>query len=84
MDGNQWNKTGTEVGSIEGENIECLTNHLSSFTMVVLEGKVYCDRNENLLIFFNFRYCFGFIFYRFISSYIFVFYNTVFPEQYRC
>jgi hypothetical protein len=25
------------VGSIEEEHIECLTNHLSSFTMVVLE-----------------------------------------------
>jgi hypothetical protein len=48
LDGNHWNETGMNVGSIEGENIECLTNHLSSFTMVVVERKVYCDRNENL------------------------------------
>jgi hypothetical protein len=30
------------VGSIDGENIECLTNHLSIFTMVVLDAEVYC------------------------------------------
>ncbi|CAB4024627.1 adhesion G- coupled receptor D1-like isoform X2, partial [Paramuricea clavata] len=37
LDGDRWSTTGMTVGSIEEEYIECLTNHLSSFTMVVLE-----------------------------------------------
>ncbi|CAB4020038.1 adhesion G- coupled receptor D1-like, partial [Paramuricea clavata] len=40
LDGDKWNTTGMTVGSIDGENIECFTNHLSSFTMVVLDAEV--------------------------------------------
>ena len=50
----EWNRTGMEVGSIDGETIECLTNHLSTFTVVLVEanddnsGKVYNRSEENL------------------------------------
>ncbi|CAB3997870.1 adhesion G- coupled receptor D1-like [Paramuricea clavata] len=54
LDGNQWNKTGTEVGSIEGENIECLTNHLSSFTMVVLKAGKVSESNKVALKFITY------------------------------
>jgi hypothetical protein len=40
LDGVKWSNEGTDVGSIVGENIECLTDHLSSFTMVVLDEEV--------------------------------------------
>ena len=47
LQGVQWNHKGMQVGRIGG-NIECLTNHLSSFTMVVLNAEVYGDNKQNL------------------------------------
>jgi hypothetical protein len=47
LQGVQWNHKGMQVGRIGG-NIECLTNHLSSFTMVVLDAEVYGDNKQNL------------------------------------
>ncbi|CAB4006432.1 Hypothetical predicted protein, partial [Paramuricea clavata] len=47
LQGVQWNNKGMQVGRIGG-NIECLTNHLSSFTMVVLDAEVYGDNKLNL------------------------------------
>jgi hypothetical protein len=43
-DNEEWSTTGMEVGSIDGDTIECLTNHLSTFTVVLMEAdttKVY-------------------------------------------
>jgi hypothetical protein len=50
LDGVQWNKKGIHVGRIDGKNIECLTDHLSSFSMVVLDNgaEVYGDNKQNL------------------------------------
>ena len=49
LHGVKWDKTGMGVGRIDRGNIECLTDHLSSFTMViVLDAKVYGDIKENL------------------------------------
>jgi hypothetical protein len=52
LHGVKWNIEGMRVGRIDDGNIECLTDHLSSFTMVVLDvdAKVYCDIRENLYI----------------------------------
>lgn len=35
-----WNKSGMSVGEIDELYVECLTDHLSSFTMVILDAKV--------------------------------------------
>ncbi len=45
LDGVKWSKDGMKVGSIDGKNVECLTDHLSTFTMVVLpdHAKVNLD-----------------------------------------
>ena len=37
LDGVTWSGERMKIGSFGGENIECLTDHLSSFTMVVVQ-----------------------------------------------
>jgi hypothetical protein len=50
LDGVEWNDKGMNARSTGDKNIECITDHLSSFTMVVLGngGEVYGDNKENL------------------------------------
>jgi chemotaxis receptor (MCP) glutamine deamidase CheD len=48
LDGVEWNNKGMNARSIGDKNIECITDHLSSFTMVVLNAEVYGDNKENL------------------------------------
>jgi hypothetical protein len=50
LDGVEWNNKGMNARSIGDKNIECITDHLSSFTMVVLGNgaEVYGDNKENL------------------------------------
>jgi hypothetical protein len=38
LDGVEWSSEGMAVGKIDGGNIECLADHLTSFTMVVLDN----------------------------------------------
>jgi hypothetical protein len=37
LDGVTWSGEGMKIGSFGGKNIECLTYHLSSFTVVVVQ-----------------------------------------------
>jgi hypothetical protein len=37
---NGWVNEGMEVDSIDGDTIECRTDHLSTFTVVLLDPKV--------------------------------------------
>jgi hypothetical protein len=49
-DDDKWNRAGMNVGSIDGENIECVSSHLSTFTMVLLKAdstQVYCVNKNN-------------------------------------
>jgi hypothetical protein len=40
LDGNQWSKRGIGNGVHDDKTAECITNHLTSFSMVVLDAKV--------------------------------------------
>jgi hypothetical protein len=40
LDGNQWSKRGIGSGVHDDKTAECITNHLTSFSMVVLDAKV--------------------------------------------
>ena len=35
-----WNESGMSVGEVNDEYIECLSDHLSSFTVVILDAEV--------------------------------------------
>ena len=52
-DDDKWNRTGMNVGSIDGEIIECVSTHLSTFTMVLLkaDSEVYCVNKNNSQIY---------------------------------
>ena len=36
----EWSKKGLETGSFTEETVECITNHLTSFAVVVLDAEV--------------------------------------------
>ncbi|CAB4022920.1 adhesion G- coupled receptor D1-like [Paramuricea clavata] len=39
LDGIEWSNEGMKLGSTDQESVECVTNHLSSFAMVVLDAE---------------------------------------------
>jgi hypothetical protein len=41
LDGIEWSNEGMKLGSTDQESVECVTNHLSSFAMVVLDAEVH-------------------------------------------
>ena len=59
------------VGSIDGENIECLTDHLSSFTMVVLDAEVYCGVITEIIHKHTYIFTILIIWFRYLSISLF-------------
>ena len=62
LDGDNWSDKNMSVGSVNEDSITCLTNHLSSFTMVILPrtGKVdrrlYDLKTTSCFTFFSLQY----------------------------
>lgn len=40
LNGIEWNTTGMSVGLIEEDSVECITNHLTSFAIVIFDAEV--------------------------------------------
>ena len=39
LNGNEWNTTGMSVGLIKEDSVECITNHLTCFAIVVFDSE---------------------------------------------